>query len=54
MGLSRQEMIVKGFFIGVESAIGLNDYPTVEIETSYQSIRNYNAIIIIIVKSYVD
>ena len=52
-------MFEKGFFAGVKSAPGLDDYPPSEIESSYHSntspkIRNGDANITTTVQSTVD
>ena len=59
MGLSGQDMFEKGFFAGVESALGLNDYPPSEIQSVYHSnnsptTRNNNVTTATIVQYSVD
>ena len=54
MGLSGQEMSKKGFFAGIDSAPGIDDYQPVEIETRHHSTGRDYATIATMVKSAMD
>ena len=53
MGLSRQEMFKKGFYAGVESAPGIDNYPPVEIETLHHTTISDDATVDTLEKSAV-
>ena len=51
MELSGKKMFEKGFFTGVESALGIDDYPTMEIENCHHRNSSNNATISTLMKS---
>ena len=53
-GLSEQEIPEKGFFDGVESALGINNYPPVDIETRHHITSSDNYTVSSLEKSAVD
>ena len=54
LGLSVQEIFEKRFFAGVESAPGIYNYPTVEIESLHHRTSSDNTTIYTLVKYAVD